>query len=298
MREIRLSAITPPLSRPPAGHALFNLTMRRWAFLCLGLWLGFDTSSTRAQGTSFGLSWDGSFVQTSADRPNLSTGTFGYGASVGLAANSGITTATVLTPPGAGETLSLIAPNQLAYTEAGIPTFTALAAEYPFTGAIYQFQVGRQLTDFTVAQALFPNLIPAVDAKTFANLQTYDPAQRLTLSWTPYASSAPVATSQVIVTDANGGVVFQRLFTRNNASSVTLDPNLLQPNATYRLTLNFSQAKPDRLEAESTNASFAYATNLTFTTVPEPGSVSLLAAGVVLVAAAAWQQRRKVKALR
>lgn len=183
----------------------------------------------------------------------------------------------------------------LNYSSANYPTLAAMQGDFPFgaysitaTNSVTQIQRTGVLQ---YNQNLFTASIPAFTAATWNLLQGLNPTVANTLMFNSFvpAFGSSEGFTFLSIYDQNG-LVWTAGFLDPSTTSVLLPANTLNPNQHYFFELDFS----DRLDGFDdqndvfTEQGFDLRTDGEFRTgqgVPEPGTLSLLGAGVAGLAA-------------
>jgi len=270
----------------------------RAAFAVSALALSAVVASTPAAAQQPGAHFEqirmGSATQTGAGTP-LDVHGFEYIAHFALNPDHGLTAASLVVPGFSGARLvdMTLLDNSLFVFRS--PTFAdpdALAAE--FEEGPYAIEAGGPSTsvEFTVPQLteVYPGDFPRLTGTTFTDLQGMDPSQPFEFHVTPLPllAIADRQSMQLFVDDKESGdTAFSGPMPAGDISSVTMPAHLLQPGRTYVWSLYHGNSvdaeHPDLLHGIS--ASYVFMTQGEFVTaVPEPATVVLACAGLILVA--------------
>ena len=123
--------------------------------------------------------------------------------------------------------------------------------------------------------------IPALTAATFAALQGMNPSLPFTFNFNSFTPNPGASFGSTFLT------IFGTSFDTNlpnSATSAVLAANTLAPNTTYTFELDFSDRVTGTSNGVPTTLGFDVRTDGTFTTgaaVPEPGSLTLAAFGIL-----------------
>lgn len=181
---------------------------------------------------------------------------------------------------------------------ASFGTQAALDAAVPFTTATFEISggtLGTASADLDLSIDLYPNNIPQFDAATFNGLQAVDPSVDFTVAFNGFTPSAALAVTGILfASSTHGGAI---LAPKPTSTEIIIPAGTLLPNTQYSLALAYQQfifgavVEPGPFQGALTVYEGAHLTSTPMQTVPEPGTLSLLAVGL-----AAALRRRAVTA--
>lgn len=240
----------------------------------------------------------GFFNQTSGLQP-ASARTWYFSAAIQRNLSADMTTAQLYPP-----SWSPISMNNLSYpVDYSYGTQSALDAAFADGNYAFRVTSGNMSGDwFTLtmpASGFYPAEVPFLNSPSYQQLKNYNPSVPLQLTWNSFTPDARSTLSMVdlFVEDMSS---YSDVFTTYSATDVpdftsaTIPALTLVPNHQYAATIVFQNdiwTNNAYFGTYSTNICKEYYTQISFTTVPEPGTLALLAVGALSFAAYTWRKR-------
>ncbi len=156
----------------------------------------------------------------------------------------------------------------------GTYTLTGTGGSAPLTASIAE------------SQTSYPATQPFLTGTTYSSLQGLNPAHPLTLTWDTFTAGPGATTSSLFLTILGpSGDVFNQ-FLPTSTTSQLLPANTFQANASYTLQLGwYSDVTSTGAGGVSLDDRFVNLTSASFTsgTVPEPASLAMIAAPLIIL---------------
>ncbi|MEX2318125.1 MAG: PEP-CTERM sorting domain-containing protein [Pirellulales bacterium] len=270
-------------------------TPKTWLgiFVTLGtltLWAAVATPA-RADISIVNMFRNNTFTQV-ANGNSLTTGPSFFSASLFPTSPSEYNAVQMIYPgPGSPVNVPAFIPSEYRFQTGFFATQAAMDAAFP-TGT-YSFNAtkasGTDTASFNYAGDAYPQTRPYLDGNSFTDLRTFNPHQPLVLQFSPlvpHPAANPAHVFFSIFEPAANTFAFVASFLPATTTSLTLPANTLQPKRNYIYELSFS----DRVVVATPGATFntqigfQLRTSASFTTIPEPASLALLATGLGAVA--------------
>jgi len=159
--------------------------------------------------------------------------------------------------------------------------------------------LGTVEQSFTIPTDMFPTSAPYLTGDAFDRLQGMDPLSALTLSMNTAGSAGAVVFSFELsrMTPMGGDeVVYEEVILDPNASSFEIPAGVLEVGAEYELLIGFANRTTIDADPSGFNAAGVFVhgafTRVAFSTIPTPGTATLLGLAVTVAFGRRWRGER------